>query len=90
MPRRENRRMRVRRTEETGPGENGPLVQAADALSDALARFSDALSLLTVIHGSLSAKELPGTGDEEVALRYARDMFRAAYNARDQASACSP
>jgi hypothetical protein len=59
--------MRLRRTEDTGPGENGPLVQAhdtaADALSDALARFSDALSLLTVVHGSLSAKELPGTGD---------------------------
>lgn len=79
--------MRLRRTEETGPREKGPLVQAHDAapeaLSDARARFSDALSLLTVVHGSLSAKELPGTGDEEVVLRYALDMLRAAYNALD-------
>lgn len=52
--------------------------------SDLLARFSDALSLLAVAHGSLSAKEIAGTGDEEVALRHAFDTLKSIYDELDR------
>ena len=52
---------------------------APSPTDDALARFSDALSLLAVAHGSLAAKEIAGTGDEEVALRHALEALRAVY-----------
>lgn len=54
-------------------------------LADILGRFSDAL-LLIVTHRFLSSKELHGTGDEEVAIRYAIDALRNVYNDLDLAS----
>jgi hypothetical protein len=53
------------------------------SVSDPLAGFSDALSLLAVAHGSLAAKELAGTGDEEVALRHALEALRTVYSDLD-------
>ena len=52
---------------------------------DALGRFSDSLSLLSVAQSSLSAKEIPGTGDEVVAIRCAADALRCIYNELDRA-----
>jgi hypothetical protein len=49
-----------------------------------LGRFSDALSLLNVAQNSLSAKEISGTGDEVVAIRYASDALKGIYNEMDQ------
>ncbi len=51
----------------------------------AFGRFSDALSLLSVAQSSLSAKEIPGTGDEVVAIRYAADALKCIYNELDGA-----
>ncbi len=61
----------------------------ASPTADPLARFSDALSLLAVAHGSLSAKELSGTGDEEVAIRYALTALKSVYSDLDRASSSS-
>jgi hypothetical protein len=58
--------------------------------SDPLSRFSDALSLLAVAHSSLSAKELGGTGDEEVAIRHALDALKGIYCDLDRASTLAP
>lgn len=52
--------------------------------ADVLGRFSDALSLLNVVQNSLSAKEISGTGDEVVAIRYTSDALKCIYNELDR------
>ena len=51
-----------------------------------LGNLSDAIAVVTVVHRSLEALEICAVGDEEVALRYALTLLRAAYNALDIAS----
>ena len=51
-----------------------------------LGNLSDAIAVVTVVHRSLQALEICAVGDEEVALRYALTLLRAAYNALDIAS----
>lgn len=51
-----------------------------------LGDLSDAIAVVAVVHRSLEALEIRAVGDEEVALRYALTLLRAAYNALDIAS----
>lgn len=51
-----------------------------------LGDLSDAISVVTVVHRSLEAKEIAEAGDEEVALRHGLALLRAAYSALDMAS----
>jgi hypothetical protein len=51
-----------------------------------LGNLSDAIAVVTVVQRSLEALEIRAVGDEEVALRYALTLLRAAYNALDIAS----
>jgi hypothetical protein len=51
-----------------------------------LGNLSDAIAVVTVVHRSLEALEIRAVGDEEVALRYALTLLRAAYSALDMAS----
>ena len=51
-----------------------------------LGNLSDAIAVVTVVHRSLEALEVSAVGDEEVALRYALTLLRAAYSALDMAS----
>jgi hypothetical protein len=51
-----------------------------------LGNLSDAIAVVTVVHRSLEALEVRAVGDEEVALRYALTLLRAAYSALDMAS----
>lgn len=67
------------------PGHNEP-IDVNQASGELLGRFSDALSLLAVAHGSLSAKEFSGTGDEEVAIRHALAALKGIYSELDRAS----
>lgn len=46
-------------------------------------RFSDALCALTVVHHSLSAREIGGVGDEEVVLRQTLDVLKSIYSDLD-------
>lgn len=61
-------------------------IRAAQSPGDLLGRFSDALSILAVAQGSLAAKEISGTGDEEVVLRQALCALRTIYSEFDRAS----
>ena len=66
---------------------NGPPAAADHPdLLDLLGALSDAISVVTVIHRSLEAKEIAEAGDEEVALRHGLALLRAAYSALDMAS----
>lgn len=56
-------------------------------LQQILGRFSDALSMISVVQRSLSSQEFTGIGDEEVALRHALDALKSVYNALDEAAA---
>lgn len=58
--------------------------RASSESADVLGRFSDALSLLSVAQNSLSAREIPGTGDEVVALRHATDALKCVYDELDR------
>lgn len=89
---------RGRRTHESGRRglnrRNGRARQPAshvqhfnDDFGDLLGRFSDALSLITVVHRSLSARESGPIGDEEVALGRAIDELKAVYNELDASTA---
>ena len=51
-----------------------------------LGDLSDAISLVTVVHRSLATHETAGIGDEEVALRHALKLLRAAYSGLDSAT----
>ena len=51
-----------------------------------LGDLSDAISLVTVVHRSLATHETAGIGDEEVALRHALKLLRAAYSDLDSAT----
>jgi hypothetical protein len=77
-----------RRTSSRGRGATSSSPASAKSLdtpsaTDTLARFSDAVSLLAVAHNSLSAKEISGTGDEEVAIRHALDALKSVYTDLD-------
>ena len=48
-----------------------------------LGDLSDAISLVTVVHRALATREDDGVGDEELALRHALDLLRAAYDGID-------
>lgn len=61
-----------------------PGPRSTPSLPDALARFSDALSLLAVAHTSLTSKELAGTGDEGVAIHHALDTLKRVYAELDR------
>ena len=61
---------------------------AYTALSILLGDLSDAISLVTVVHRSLAGREASGVGDDEVALRHALSLLRAAYTGLD--SVCCP
>ena len=50
-----------------------------------LGALSDAISLVTVVHRALAAREDDGVGDEEFALRHALGLLRAAYDGIDLA-----
>lgn len=50
-----------------------------------LGELSDAISLVAVVHRSLASCDAAGIGDDEVALRYALNLLRAAYTALDLA-----
>jgi hypothetical protein len=72
-----------------------PPTEAAEGSSAAAGRpdflellgdLSDAISVITVVHRSLEAKEIAEVGDEEVALRHGLALLRAAYSALDMAS----
>jgi hypothetical protein len=62
--------------------------RAASNLNDLLGRFSDALSLITVVQRSLSARESARIGDEEVALGHALDELKSVYNELDASTMC--
>ena len=50
-----------------------------------LGALSDAISLVTVVHRALAAREDDGVGDEEFALRHALGLLRAAHDGIDLA-----
>ena len=50
-----------------------------------LGALSDAISLVTVVHRAIAAREDDGVGDEELALRHALGLLRAAYDGFDLA-----
>ena len=54
-----------------------------------LGDLSDAISVVTVVHRSLAALEIPAVGDEETALRYALTLLRTTYSALDMFSCSS-
>lgn len=60
-------RVRSAKLSDCGPGRGCALLRLPEAVPDAssngLARFSDALSLLTVLYGAHSANELLVAGD---------------------------
>lgn len=62
-----------------------PSDSAAPDLMVLLGDLSDAISVVTVVHHALAAKEHAGLGDEEVALRYALTLLQTAYSAFDLA-----
>jgi hypothetical protein len=55
-------------------------------LSTLLGEFSDAISLVTVVHRSLTAREDDPAGDEEVTLGLALRLLRFAYDRLDLVS----
>lgn len=57
--------------------------RALPDLDDLLGRFSDALSLATVVRRSLSTQESAPIADEEVALARAIEALKAVYNELD-------
>lgn len=69
--------------------ESGPRAPATSSVPDIftlLGDLSDAIAVVTVVHHSLAAREINAVGDEEVVLRYALTLLRAAYSALDLAS----
>ncbi len=63
---------------------------AQTTLSTLLGDFSDAISLVTVAHRSLTARDDALAGDEEVTLGLALRLLRSAYDRLDVASMCPP
>lgn len=68
----------------TSPASHSRALPDFDGL---LGRFSDALSLVTVVRRSLSALESAPIADEEVALAQAIDALKAVYNELDATTA---
>lgn len=60
--------------------------RSAARTDDFLGRSSGALAVIAVAECSLGSKEILGTGDEVVALRYGLSLLRAAYSGLDLAS----
>lgn len=76
------------KSSEPGPPTEATAGSAADCpdFLQLLGDLSDAISVITVVHHSLEAKEIAEVGDEEVALRHGLALLRAAYSALDMAS----
>ena len=70
----------------TGAAEGSPAAADRPDFLELLGDLSDAISVITVVHHSLEAKEIAEGGDEEVALRHGLALLRAAYSALDMAS----
>ena len=70
----------------TEVAEGSPAAADCPDFLDLLGALSDAISVITVVHRSLEAKEIAEAGDEEVALRHGLVLLRAAYSALDMAS----
>ena len=70
---------RLRKTEVTSAA------NAQTILAARLGALSDAISLVTVVHRALAARADGGVGDEELALRHALGLLRAAYDGIDLA-----
>ena len=70
----------------TEAAEGSPAAAGRPDLLELLGELSDAISVVTVVHHSLEAKEIAEVGDEEVALRHGLALLRAAYGALDMAS----
>ncbi len=70
----------------TEAAEGSPAAADRPDVLDLLGALSDAISVVTVVHRSLEAKEIAEVGDEEVALRHGLALLRAAYGALDMAS----
>lgn len=66
--------------------EGSPAAADRPDFLELLGNLSDAISVITVVHHSLEAKEIAEAGDEEVALRHGLALLRAAYSALDMAS----
>ncbi len=87
-----NRGQRARRSRRAGAEGSQTTARGAARRNDGpdlqgiLGRFSDALSLIAVVHRSLCARESAGTGDEELALGRAVDELKAVYNELDAAA----
>jgi hypothetical protein len=69
-----------------GTAEGSPAAADRPDFLELLGDLSDAISVITVVHRSLEAKEIAEVGDEEVALRHGLALLRAAYSALDMAS----
>lgn len=70
----------------TEAAEGSPAAAGRPDFLELLGDLSDAISVITVVHRSLEAKEIAEVGDEEVALRHGLALLRAAYSALDIAS----
>ncbi len=70
----------------TEAAERSPAAADCPEFLELLGDLSDAISVITVVHRSLEAKEIAEVGDEEVALRHGLALLRAAYSALDMAS----
>jgi hypothetical protein len=70
----------------TEAAEGSPATADRPDFLELLGGLSDAISVITIVHRSLEAKEIAEVGDEEVALRHGLALLRAAYSALDMAS----
>jgi hypothetical protein len=70
----------------TEAAEGSPAAAGRPDFLELLGDLSDAISVITVVHRSLEAKEIAEVGDEEVALRHGLALLRAAYSALDMTS----
>ncbi|MGC8486561.1 MAG: hypothetical protein ACP5O6_13160 [Candidatus Baltobacteraceae bacterium] len=90
MTSRASRRLQSAKLPDCRPGRGRAVLRLPEAVPDAssngLARFSDALSLLTVLYGAHSANELLVAGDEAVTLGYVPKILRDACETLDRAS----
>lgn len=82
-PKSPRRTARSHRLQESHP--KGSVETARTALFLLLGELSDAISLVTVVHRSLASRDAAGVGDDEVALRYALNLLRAAHTGLDLA-----
>ena len=78
-------RRHSKRSEQLRKTEATSAANAQAILCARLGALSDAISLVTVVHRAIAAREDDGVGDEELALRHALGLLRAAYDGIDLA-----